>query len=60
MEKFDAVEFVARLQSGEFDGHLSHALNKLTHEQLQQVERLLIRKGTGAGRMMPEDLKRSE
>jgi len=42
-EPFDAALFVARLQAGMFDGHLHQELAKLSHEQLEQVAKVLAR-----------------
>jgi hypothetical protein len=36
-----AEEFVAKLQSGVFDGYLTEELARLTREQLEQIVQLL-------------------
>jgi len=51
---FDAAAFLARLQTGEFDGQLHQVIATLTHEQLEQVallmaERLNERKSKAQG-----------
>jgi len=40
--KWDAEDFVARLDAGEFDGRISAALLELTSEQLREVEWILL------------------
>jgi hypothetical protein len=38
----NAVDFVTKMEAGAFDGSLSSELRKLSHEELLQVERILI------------------
>jgi len=40
---WDAEDFVARLDAGEFDGRISEALLELSSEQLREVEWILLR-----------------
>jgi hypothetical protein len=42
----DAEDFVARLDAGEFDGHISEALLELSPEQLREVEWILLHSPT--------------
>jgi hypothetical protein len=39
---WDAEDFVARLDAGEFDGRISEALLELSSEQLREVEWILL------------------
>jgi len=42
-QQWDVLEFVRRLRDGELDGHLGEAFDLLSPEQLEQLERLLLR-----------------
>ena len=42
-QQWDVLEFVRRLRDGELDGHLGEAFDLLTPEQLEELERLLLR-----------------
>jgi hypothetical protein len=44
MDTFNAEQFLAKLNRGDFDGHLHDVLRKLSREQLEQVAALLIAK----------------
>jgi hypothetical protein len=39
---WDAEDFVARLDAGEFDGRISEALLELSSDQLREVEWILL------------------
>ena len=39
---WDPVDFVARLDAGEFDGHISETFLELSSEQLREVEWILL------------------
>ena len=43
-DNFDAQQFLDRLNMGEFDGHIPEELRKLTHEQIEQVALLMIKR----------------
>jgi hypothetical protein len=43
-QAFNAVEYVAKLQQGAFDGHVNDELGKLSPDQLQAVALLLARR----------------
>jgi hypothetical protein len=55
---WDARDFVARLDAGEFDGRLPEALLELSPAQLQEVEWILLHSRTPQpnGRTALEDL----
>ena len=42
-QQWDVLEFVRRLRDGELDGHLGEAFDLLSPEQLEELERLLLR-----------------
>jgi hypothetical protein len=42
-QAFNAVDFVAKLKQGAFDGHVNEELLMLSQEQLQSVALLLAR-----------------
>ena len=42
-QQWDVLEFVQRLRDGELDGHLGEAFDLLSPEQLDELERLLLR-----------------
>ncbi len=44
MPKFDAKEFIERLDSGAFDLRLTEEIQKLTHDQVLEVCRLLAQR----------------
>ena len=44
MNQFDAEQFLARLNQGDFDGHLNEAFAALEAEQIEQVARLAVKR----------------
>jgi hypothetical protein len=42
MDAFNAEQFVARLNQGDFDDRLQETIRTLTHEQLRKVALLLV------------------
>jgi|HubBroStandDraft_5_1064220.scaffolds.fasta_scaffold2730162_1 hypothetical protein len=43
-DTFDAHTFLDRLSLGEFDGRIPDELRKLTHEQIEEVALLMIKR----------------
>jgi len=39
---WDAQNFVARLEAGEFDGSITEAIHALSVEQMREVEQILL------------------
>jgi hypothetical protein len=39
---WDAQDFVARLEAGEFDGRITEAIHALSLEQMREVEQILL------------------